>query len=184
MAHPQASRSSRNASGNKPTPRGAVSPRDLIGVARHLVTRGVSEGMGRPRQAELRRAVSAAYYALFHALALSCATTLVGSAPRVRGQLAWRRAYRALEHGHARAQCENRSGMVTFPTDLQVLGRQFVDTQQQRHRADYDPLVSFSRSEVLNLITETESVIARFENTSASHRRPFAIHVLLRPARG
>ena len=74
--------------------------------------------------------------------------------------------------------------MVTFPTDVQVFGRQFVDTQQQRHRADYDPLVSFSCSEVFNLINETESVIARFENTSAAHRRAFASHMLLQPARG
>ena len=73
--------------------------------------------------------------------------------------------------------------MVTFPTDVQVLGRQFVDTPAA-HRADYDPLVSFSRSGVLNLINETESVIARFENTSPSHRRASVIHVLLRPARG
>ena len=64
---------------------------------------------GRPRQTELRRAVSAAYYALFHTLANSCATTLVGSTRANRDQTAWRQTYRSLEHGHAQRQCDNRS---------------------------------------------------------------------------
>ena len=44
-----------------------MNPRDLIKIARQLASGAVDGNRGRPRQAELRRAVSAAYYALFHA---------------------------------------------------------------------------------------------------------------------
>ena len=41
-----------------------MNPHDLIRIARHLASGAVGGIRGRPRQAELRRAVSAAYYAL------------------------------------------------------------------------------------------------------------------------
>lgn len=56
-----------------------MNPYDLIRIARHLATGGVSGDRGRPRQADLRRAISAAYYALFHALCRCCADTLAGA---------------------------------------------------------------------------------------------------------
>lgn len=56
-----------------------MNPRHLIRIARQLASGVVSGSRGRPRQAELRRAMSAAYYALFHALAYCCADRLAGS---------------------------------------------------------------------------------------------------------
>ena len=51
---------------------------DLILIAQELATGVVGCGKGRPREAELRRTVSTAYYALFHTLARSGADLLVG----------------------------------------------------------------------------------------------------------
>jgi len=65
----------------------------LIDQARHLATRDMQ---GRPRQGNLRRATSAAYYALFHFLIDQACRSLVGGAPnrrRLRGVLA-----RAFDH--------------------------------------------------------------------------------------
>lgn len=69
-----------------------MNPRDLIRIARQLASGAVGGNRGRPRQAELRRAVSAAYYAMFHALALSGANTLAGSTRANRSQRAWNTA--------------------------------------------------------------------------------------------
>src|SRR5271155_2246861 len=52
---------------------------------------------GRPRQATLRRAVSTAYYAVFQALCVTCAETLVGEG-KPWGEFT--PGFRALEHGH------------------------------------------------------------------------------------
>ena len=47
-----------------------MTPTGLIRIARHLAAGGTGSGIGRPRQDELCRAVSCAYYAMFHALAV------------------------------------------------------------------------------------------------------------------
>src|SRR5271154_3455388 len=52
---------------------------------------------GCPRQASLRRAVSTAYYAVFQALCVTCAETLVGWE---KPWEAFTPVFRALEHGH------------------------------------------------------------------------------------
>lgn len=54
--------------GNVHSRTGNVEPRHLIAIAKFLATKGVSSSIGRPRQADLRRALSTAYYAMFHAL--------------------------------------------------------------------------------------------------------------------
>ena len=157
-----------------------MNPEELLRIARHLASGGVGSGLGRPRQAELRRAVSAAYYAMFHVLARSCADLLVGVNRANRDQVAWEQTYRALEHGHVRRQCDNQSAMSRFPAEIRHFGEWFVDMQRYRHQADYAPEVSFSRSQVQQLINETERCIADFNAAPARDRRAFATHVLFR----
>lgn len=157
-----------------------MNPHDLILIARQLATGATGGGIGRPRQAELRRAVSTAYYALFHALARCCADMVVGSTRGSRSQAAWNQTYRALEHGLARNQCSNRSMMSRFPAEIEAFGKQFVVMQQQRHNADYDPEATFQRNEVIDFIDETEEVITAFNNVPNIERRAFAVYVLFR----
>lgn len=154
-----------------------MNPRHLIRIVRELASGAVSGSRGRPRQAELRRAMSAAYYALFHTLAHCCADRLAGSG---RAGAAWIQTYRALEHGHARNQCDNRSAMSAFPPEIQSFGRRFVFMQRQRQQADYSPDVTFSRGRVVQFINETEDTITAFESAPNPDRRAFALHVLLR----
>ena len=157
-----------------------MNPEELLRIARHLATGGVGSGLGRPRQAELRRAVSAAYYAMFHALARCCADLLVGATRANRDNIAWEQTYRALEHGFARNQCDNRSAMARFPMEIQEFGKWFVEMQRHRHQADYAPDMDFSRAQAIQFIDDTETIIDRFNATSARDRRGFATHVLLR----
>ena len=157
-----------------------MDPDDLIEIARQLADESVAGVRGRPRQAWLRRAVSAAYYALFHTMARCGADTLAGSTPANRSQPAWRQAYRALEHGHARNQCSNKTVMEKFPKEIQSIGRTFVQMQRQRHTADYDPSAKYYRGEVMQLIDVTQRDITEFENTPIADRKAFAIYVLLK----
>ena len=144
---------------------------------------GVGSGMGRPRQDELCRAVSCAYYAMFHSLAGCCADMLVGATRARRNQEAWRRAYRALEHGYAKNQCANARMLGRFPAEIQRFGELFIYMQRERHTADYDPDANYSRSEVIQFIDDTENAIAGFEDVDARYRRAFAVYVLLRNRR-
>ncbi len=58
----------------------------------------------RPTQANLRRAVSTAYYAVFHSLAQTAADMLIGR----KRTSDWHQVYRALEHGNAKNACLNK----------------------------------------------------------------------------
>ena len=109
---------------------------DLLATADDLIA-----GRGRnrkPRQANLRRAVSTAYYAMFHCLAQCCADTLVGSAGSNRSKHAWRQVYRAVEHKGTSKKCK-RGEIHEFPKEVEDFANVFVSLQEKRHSADYDP---------------------------------------------
>ncbi len=152
-----------------------VQPQDFIDVARELL----ASDKGKPRQAFLRRSVSTLYYALFHALARSCADALIGGSNADRSRSAWTQVYRSLDHGFARQQCSN-SRISAFPQEIQDFANLFATMQKKRHRADYNPLERFSKSAVFADIHQTEAVIKGFKTVAIKDKRAFAAFVLLR----
>lgn len=147
---------------------------DFIATARRLAE---PVGRGRPRETDLRRAISTAYYALFHCLAACCANTLIGGPGSNRDMRAWNRMYRSLEHGIARQRCRH-SDITTFPVSIQNFAIEFVDMQDRRHAADYAYDAEFRKSDVIRDIARIENVIADFNAVDISDRRAFAVHVL------
>ena len=71
--------------------------------------------------------------------------------------------------------------MRRFPAEARRFGSVFTTMQSQRNLADYDPDAAFSRIDVLRFIDEAEVAITLFEAVPAAARRPFSVHVLLRP---
>ena len=161
-----------------------MAPDNLISIARHLAGGRVGRRLGRPRQTDLCRAVSAAYYALFHTLARCGADLLAGATRASRSQPAWEQTYRALEHGHASSQFRNRAALDRFPPEIREFAAHFVIMQRRRHHADYAPMTDFSRSQVELLVSQTESVIGRFNGAPARDRRAFVIYALFRLRQG
>ena len=150
-----------------------MNSRDLMEAARALT----ESGCGRPTQARLRRAVSTAYYAMFHCLAASAADLFIG---RTRGP-AWHRAYRALEHGRARSACRQGQTMPEFPEEIRNFADVFVMLQMERQRADYAlDTDAYQKSDVLRYIASAELAISQFAQADVEARRGFAAHVLFR----
>ena len=97
----------------------------------------------RTLEVNLRRAVSASYYAIFHMLAMSAAEHW--DVQNQRSRLA-----RLFEHGKMKnvsnALAERlRKSFKQFPpphdpvaVELQFIAKSFVELQQRRHAADYD----------------------------------------------
>ena len=140
---------------------------------------GHGETRGRPQQTYLRKAISAAYYAMFHALANSNADTLVGSAPSIRNSTEWTRTQRALDHGTARAQMV-KNETATFDPAIQDFGNTFLTLQLNRHEADYNPnpQAPFKRSETTRHIQRAREAIERFQSVSIQERRRLATYIL------
>jgi len=153
-----------------------LQPRDLISLARDLA--GLHKG--KPSQAALRRALSTAYYAMFHTLAKSGADLMLGGTGADRSKHAWRQVYRALEHGVAKDACRNGAFMSKFPKDIEDFGNMFVALQEKRHNADYDPEERFYRSSVIQDINAAEHAIAKYEKTAIKDRRAFTAYVLFK----
>ena len=150
----------------------AVTPRDLIQTARRLAQPGAAQ----PTQADLHRAISTAYYALFHCLAAAAADLLTGSSRSPE----WHQVYRALEHGKARSACQQQGAMRAFPMEIRSFAKAFVDLQGARHEADYALEDQYSKPDVLAIINRAEGVINEFEQGDVRHRRGFAVHVLFK----
>ena len=147
-------------------------PPELIEAARDMT----ASSPGRPTQAKLRRAVSTAYYAMFHCLAGCAANVVIG---RVR-KPAWHQTYRALEHGKTRNACEDKRAMAAFPQEVRDFAKTLVFREKARQQADYALDGEYSKLDVLGAIDRAERSIAQFEQTDAEHRRAFVAHVLFK----
>lgn len=156
-----------------------MKPLDLLDTANELLR----SPRGRPSQAALNRALSTAYYAMFHCLARECADLLIGGQGATQTPESWAQVYRALEHGHAKAQCENLTALARFPLAIRGFAAAFATLQKNRHAADYDPFSRFSKSEVLENIETAGRVMAAFKAEGVVERRAFCVWVLLRAPR-
>jgi len=132
----------------------------------------------KPRQADLRRAISSAYYAVFHALAKECADRLVGTASN-RRDAAWQQVYRALEHGFARHSGESAQ-KLGFPSAIVNFADTFGELQRERHAADYDPSMVCTLADARSAIDRADAAIGDLRGAPRADRTAFATLVLLK----
>jgi uncharacterized protein (UPF0332 family) len=135
---------------------------DLLEQAYHLAKREPK----RPRQASLRRAVSTAYYALFHLLISSAILEWKGV--HQRSQVA-----RGFEHGPmkdaSRRTVKKQFARADAPVaaQLKAVAQAFVDLQQKRHTADYSYNKKWSRTEVQSYLNTNSRRFCGLESHSA-----------------
>lgn len=151
-----------------------MTPTEFLGSARMLLSAEPTS------DADLRRAVSTIYSAAFHCLAKSCADSLIGEPRHGTRYDAWQRTYRALDHGRAKQACRNHTELLRTPSDVRDFAQLFVETQEDRHGADYDPMWKRDKSSIEDRLAEVGHVIRRFGSVPAEDRRAFAAHVLFR----
>lgn len=158
-----------------------MNPAELLELAKQLVAGGMITSPGHPSDTELRRAVSCVYYALFHTLCRSCADALAGQNPTgILAREKWTQVYRGLDHGPAKSRCNNNQETGKFVPEIRKFAEVFVDLQQHRHEADYNPDAVFNQSQVQQFITEAETTTDQFNGTSADARRLFAVYLHVR----
>lgn len=155
-----------------------MNPTHLLDAAGHLVS---ERRPGAPRQANLRRAVSTVYYALFHWLARCAADSLVGV--RETSGESWTRVYRALNHRDLRQRCLMGRVPPATPHALRRLGAELVRLQSIRNAADYNPAVRFAKNDVLTHVDVARGILEDLESPTPSDKRAFAVHVLFRQRR-
>lgn len=158
---------------------------DLIAQARRLARLDPR----RPKQANLRRAISSTYYAMFHFLIDAACRNVMGTG---HAQLPYRRVLgRAFSHMAMKGACRSFAGgtlparLVSalpanflVPAEIQRIAQVFVVLQDRRHVADYDLGPSFVREEVLTVVQQAEDAIREFRNLPASDVKKFFLACL------
>lgn len=131
-----------------------------------------------PKQASLPRAVSTAYYALFH--------LLIGAACSNWSQGALRtRLSRAFDHQTMKAASNRIQNTQQFPfssedpstvADLRTVGKAFTQLQEKRHIADYDNTTFWTRTDALKQVKSAEQA---FQAWNRVKREPIAQEYLI-----
>jgi len=141
-------------------------PEDLLEQAQHLARRE----RRRPKQASLRRAISDAYYALFH-LPISEAIQN-WKRPQERFALA-----RMFEHSSIKSACANKRNELnryfktrpspghelTVAQHLHVVAATFVRMHEQREDADYNYSTNWTRTDVGSKIAGVAAAFAAWK---------------------
>lgn len=148
------------------------------------------QGRGRPPIVDLRRGVSAAYYALYHELTRHAAEHALPQA-NTRERNALRRSY---GHGSLKTVCSwvagksqpngqeirRVSALTKNAARLVLVSETFLDLQQRRHEADYDHDAAFSKTDVVNAVAQSRAACAALnaEVGGAAHQAFMALITL------
>ncbi|MBP3957976.1 hypothetical protein J8F10_22200 [Gemmata sp. G18] len=134
---------------------------ELLAVAHYLLRQNNKQ----PTDAAIRRAVSTAYYALFHRL-IEAATSSLVLDPRQRPLIA-----RSFDHGRMRKVCEGMKAPPVLvaallgapvPDELKRLAATFVDLQDRRHDADYNLGKVLAKSEARDSVAQAQEAFAHW----------------------
>lgn len=146
---------------------------------------------GHPRQVDLRRAISAAYYGVFHAILTAAADQIVGVTKRSTSQYAL--VYRSIDHKALRDVCGEATRQPVSPkyaryepaggfgSDIRAFAAAVLELQEKRHAADYDPSWRVITSDALLLIGTARTALGRFNGADAAKREALLSLVLFRP---
>ena len=159
-------------------------PDKLVAHARHLLGRNRTK----PQQVDLRRAVSAAYYAVFHALTQQAAARAVGSTAAVAFATAVARSF---EHSGMRSAADDMAKQnpsaktrplldgVALSSDIRTICQRFSNLQVLRHRADYDLSSTFNKADAVQAVDDADDTLKRVDQLKrdpAFARCLFALH--------
>ncbi len=150
-------------------PPSPLDPTLLIDSADHAVNNAFPSG---PSREVIHRAISTAYYAVFHAVNASNADVQHGiptNAPTVR---AWTATYRRMRHGFATRNL--RRHLFQLTQDAQLLANHFINLKNARETADYDPNRLLTTGDANYWIGEARAALVVLQSMTAADRRTFS----------
>ena len=151
----------------------------------------VAPTAGPPRQVDVRRAISASYYAVFHFILTRAADEFVGKTKRNEQRYAL--VYRSIDHRALKELCaETRKQTLSakyqrhapgngFGSNIQAFAGVLVDLQEKRHAADYDPSIRVPTSDAKLAISMAKSAIRRFDQSSPKRQKTFLTLLVFPP---
>ena len=152
-----------------------MNPDDLLAIAYELMHRDP----GRPKQASLKRAISTAYYALFHLVCDDFRKHVINW--HVSPERYWdvvTPIYRSLDHGQMKRSFEALRKDAQATAELKQFARIFIDLQAARNSADYDPKPTLRRGSALQLVEQVREAMKIFSALPSGDRRGIVVSFL------
>ena len=141
-----------------------IDPQELIDTCRKLAAASPPSS-----EADLRRAISTAYYAVFHTLAASNAELIAGQPQSSMSAYAWERVYRRLDH--VRTRNNLRAVLSLLSPSGENFASTFIELQDLRQEADYDPNFTITHLNTVNTIARAETAVRDFAQLTQEERR-------------
>ena len=124
---------------------------------------------GGPSRETIHRAVSTAYYAVFHAISASNAAVQHGIPVDAATTQAWTSTYRRMRHNFAARSLEQHRSRLT--RDARPLASVFIGLKAARETADYDPTQSITAIAANHWIREARDALSALQAMSADDRQ-------------
>lgn len=165
----------------------ALDPQALFEQAELLIA---PRRPGPARQVDLRRAVSAAYYGVFHFICAQAANLFVGRGRQREPRYSL--VYRSVDHRELRTVCKavqaarldfavaQLAPASGFAAGLKQFAGSVSELQSLRHMADYDPNGVFSTKDAHFAIQAGRGAVAAFGQASAEERAAFLTLLLFK----
>ena len=165
-----------------------IDPKHLFEQAEKLIA---APHAGPPRQVNLRRAISAAYYGVFHATLKAAADQYVGVTRQSSAE--YLLVYRSVDHKTLRDLCqeikkENLPARYTrhappggFKASIREFASAVLELQEKRHAADYDPSIRIKSADAILAVNTARSALRRFGKAKSNQRRAFLSLLLFEP---
>jgi hypothetical protein len=140
---------------------------------------------------DLRRAISDAYYGIFHATLAAAADQFVGVSKRATTRYVL--LYRSISHGAIYELCsEVRKPMLPrslvrhappggFGLNLKGYAEGVLELQAKRLSADYDPLMRYQRADALAAAVTGQNALSHFTNAAGAEREAFLALLVFKP---
>ena len=137
-----------------------------------------------PAQSDLRRSVSAAYYALFH--------LLIGEIAAFWGHHDSKAALARMPQHRAMAEASKKIQQMPFPGEdlavvrqLKEVARAFVQLQDQREKADYDNTTLWAHTEALNEVRKAAKTLSTWNSIRTEKiAQDYIASLLVKPLKG
>lgn len=166
----------------------ALNPSHLLEQADRLVA---PPPAGPPRQVDIRRAISSAYYSLFHFTLTALADEVVGASQHANPRYAL--IYRSVDHRTLREICEESQRQSPtkkflpyvplggFEPGIRNFATTTIDLQTRRHSADYNPQPRFKTLDANFAIAAARSALQQFSKAGLVQRKMFLTLLLCPP---
>ncbi len=164
-----------------------LDPDELFEQAEFLVT---PRRPGPPRQVDVRRAVSASYYAVLHFVCTEAANFVIGQ--RWQREARYAHVYRSVDHRELRSSCaaiqatrldaafDRLAPPGGYSPAMKQFARGAIELQAQRNTADYDPSGLLRTKDGHLTVSLGRSTISAFRDTDADNRTAFLTVLLFK----